>query len=215
MDDATLKQYVLDELAWCPDIDAAHIGVTAENGVITLSGNVSSYAQKVEAVDAVKRVVGVRGVAEELEVRYSSDYSTKDEEIAQRVLDCLDWDASVPKNSVQVAVANGVVTLSGQVAWQFERTSAEDAVRRLYGVVDVINNVTLMNQPQPSDVKSRIESALKRNAELDAKSIRVTVKDGTVTLEGSVDSWSARVAAEDAAWRAPGVKSVRDRLAVL
>ena len=215
MDDATLKQYVLDELAWRPDVDSAHIGITAENGVITLSGDVPSYAQKLEAVDAVKRVVGVRGVAEELKVRYSDDYSTEDEVIAQRALDCLDWDASVPKNSVQVAVADGIVTLSGQVAWQFERTSAEDAVRKLYGVVDVINNITLKNQPQPSDVKSRIEDALKRNADLDAKSIRVSVRDGTVTLDGSVDSWSARDAAEDAAWAAPGVMSVRDRLSVL
>ena len=215
MNDATLKQYVLDELAWRPDIDSAHIGVTADKGVITLSGYVSSYAQKIEAENAAKQVIGVHGVAEELEVRYPDDYSTKDDEIAQRALNSLAWDTSVPKKAVQVTVENGVVTLSGQVSWQYQRTSAEDAVRTLYGVLDVINDITLKNQPQSSDVKSRIESALKRNAELDSKTIQVSVEDGTVTLDGSVDSWSARDTAEDAAWAAPGVTSVRDRLAVV
>ena len=214
MDDATLKQYVLDELAWRPDIDSSHIGVSADDGVITLSGYVPSYAQKIEAENAVKQVVGVHGLAEELGVQYPGDYSPTDDEVAQRALNCLAWDSSVPKNSVQVTVENGIVTLSGQVTWQFQRSSAEDAVRTLYGVVDVINNITLKSQPQPSDVKSRIEGALKRNAELDSDAIQVSVDGGTVTLDGSVDSWSARDAAEDAAWAAPGVKSVRDRLSV-
>jgi osmotically-inducible protein OsmY len=115
---------------------------------------------------------------------------------------------------VKVTVENGMVTLTGEVSWQFERISAENAVRTLYGVLGVINNITLRNQPQPSDVKSRIESALKRNAELDSETIDVSVDAGTVTLDGTVDSWSARYEAEDAAWSAPGVKSVRDRLSV-
>lgn len=215
MDDAALKQNVVDELAWRPDIDSAHIGVTADRGVITLSGYVPSYAQKYEVEDCVKRVSGVRGVAEELEVRYSGDYSAKDDEIAQRALNSLGWDAMVPKDSVKVTVQNGVVTLSGQVSWQFERNAAEKAVRTLYGVVDVVDNIKLKAQPQPTDVKSRIESALKRNAELDSNSIRVSVSDGTVTLEGTVDTWAARDTAEDAAWSAPGVRTVLDRLSVI
>ncbi len=215
MDDATLKQSVVDELAWRPDIDSAHIGVTADDGVITLSGYVPSYAQKYEAEECVKRVSGVRGVAEELQVRYAADYSTKDDEIAKRSLNSLAWDAIVPKDSVKVTVENGVVTLSGQVRWQFERNAAEDAVRRLYGVVDVVNNIKLKVQPQPTDIKSRIESALKRSAELDSNSIRVSVSDGTVTLKGTVDTWAARDTAEDAAWSAPGVRTVLDQLSVV
>jgi osmotically-inducible protein OsmY len=121
----------------------------------------------------------------------------------------------VPKDSVKVTVENGVLTLSGQVRWQFERNAAEDAVRALYGVVDVVDNIKLKTQPQPSDIKSRIESALKRSAELDSNSIRVSVSDGTVTLDGTVDSWTARDTAEDAAWAAPGVLKVQDRLSVV
>lgn len=215
MDDATLKQMVIDELAWRPDIDSAHVAVTADRGVITLSGYVGSYAQKYEAEQAVKGLAGVRGVAEELEVRFPGDYSTKDDEIAQRALSSLAWHAFVPKDSVKVKVENGVVTLSGQVRWQFERNAAEDAVSTLYGVKDVINDIKLKAQPQPTDIKSRIESALKRSAELDSDSIRVSVSDGTVTLDGTVDSWMARDTAEDAAWAAPGVRSVQDRLSVL
>jgi osmotically-inducible protein OsmY len=169
MNDATLKQYVLDELAWRPQIDSAHIGVTANDGVVTLTAFVPSFAQKIAAENVVKKVVGVRGVAEELEVRYPGDYSTKDDEIAQRALNSLGWDAVVPKNSVKVTVEKGMVILTGEVSWQFERISAENAVRTLYGVLGVINNITLRNQPQPADVKSRIESALKRNASSTAR----------------------------------------------
>lgn len=215
MDDTNLKQSVIDELAWRPDIDSAHIGVTADKGVITLTGHVPSYAQKYEVEECVKGVNGVHGLAEELEVRYAGDYSTKDDEIAQRALNSLAWDAIIPKDCVKVAVQAGVVTLSGQVAWQFERKAAEDAVRTLYGVMDVVDNIKLKSQPQPTDIKSRIENALKRNAELDSKSIRVAVADGTVTLEGTVDTWSARDTAEDAAWSAPGVRTVLDRLSVI
>jgi osmotically-inducible protein OsmY len=215
MDDATLKQMVIDELAWRPDIDSAHIGVTADKGVVTLSGYVGSYPQKYEAEQAIKRIAGVRGVAEELEVRYPGDYSTKDDEIADRALNSLAWSASVPRNSVKVMVEKGMVTLSGQVRWQFERNAAEDAVSTLYGVTDVVNNITLKAQQQPTDVKSRIESALKRCAELDSDAIRVSVSDGTVTLAGTVDSWAARDIAEEAAWAAPGVRSVQDLLSVL
>jgi osmotically-inducible protein OsmY len=214
MNDAALKQCVVDELTWRPQIDSAHIGVTANNGVVTLTGFVPSLAQKIEVENVVKRVVGVHGVAEELEVRYPEDYSAKDDDIAQRAFTSLAWDVVVPKDCVTVIVENGVVTLSGEVCWQFERTAAEEDVRTLYGVVDVINDITLEDRPQPADVKSRIESALKRNAELDSEAIRVSVDAGTVTLDGTVDSWAARYEAEEAAWSAPGVKSVRDRLSV-
>jgi osmotically-inducible protein OsmY len=216
MNDATLRQNVIDELAWRPDINSAHIGVTADKGVITLSGYVASYAQKYEAEQCVKGVVGVRGLAENLEVRYSDDrYSTKDDEIAKRAVNSLAWDARVPADSVKVTVENGFVTLSGEVNWQFERNAAENSVRKLYGVVGVTNDIKLKSQPQPSDVKSRIESALKRSAQLDSDAIAVSINGGTVTLVGTVDNWLAREIAEDAAWAAPGVNSVRDWLAVI
>lgn len=215
MKDSELQQNVVDELAWRPDIDAADIGVTVDSGVVTLSGHVPSYAQKYEAEQAVKRVDGVRGIVEHLEVKYDSDDIMDDDEIAERALNSLTWNAVVPVKSVKVTVQNGWVTLSGQVNWQFEKNSAESAVRSLLGVVGVTNNISIKSQPQAADVKSRIEKALKRNAEIDSDAVRVNVSDGTVTLEGTVDSWSARDEAEDAAWSAPGVRMVDDRLTVM
>lgn len=214
--DATLQQNVVDELAWRPDVNSAHIGVTADNGIITLSGYVSSYSEKWTAADAVKHVAGVRGVAEHLEVRLpGAAAGYDDDEIAKRALNSLAWDTMIPSKGIQVTVENGIVTLSGQVPWQFQRTGAEDDVRKLLGVLGVVNNITLRDQPLPSDLKSRIESALNRSADLDAKSIRVNVSGATVTLDGTVDSWTARDLAEDAAWAAPGVREVLDNLSVV
>lgn len=214
--DATLKQNVVDELGWRPDVDSAHIGVTADNGIVTLSGYVSSYIEKSVATDAVKRVSGVRGVAEKLEVRLpGAAAGYDDDEIAKRALNSLAWDTLVPAKSIQVTVENGIVTLSGEVPWQFQRAGAEDDVRKLLGVVGVVNNVSLQDQPQPSDLKTRIESALNRSADLDARSVRVSVSGGAVTLDGTVDSWTARDLAEDAAWAAPGVRDVYDNLSVV
>jgi osmotically-inducible protein OsmY len=158
MDDATLKQNVIDELAWRPDLNSAHIGVIADKGVIALTGYVSSYAQRYEAEQCVKGVAGVRGLAEDLEVRYADDWpSTKDDEIAKRAINSLAWDTRVPRDSVKVSVENGFVNLSGQVNWQFERNAAENSVRKLYGVVGVTNDITLRTQPLPGDIKSRID----------------------------------------------------------
>jgi osmotically-inducible protein OsmY len=215
MDDAMLRQNVLDELAWRPAIESAHIGVTADHGVVTLTGHVPSYAKKYEAEQAVKRVDGIRGIADELEVRYPGAPSTKDDEIAKRALNSLAWDSLVPRDSIKVTITNGWVTLDGEVQWQFEKNAAASVVRNLYGVVGVTNDIKLKTKPQPPDVKARIERALKRSAQLDSDTIRVSVNDGTVTLEGTVDSWAAREQAEDAAWSAPGVNSVRDLLSVV
>ena len=212
--DAVLKQNVVDELAWRPDINSAHIGVTANNGVVTLTGRVSSFAEKLAAEEAVKHVAGVRGVAENLEVRLPGEVSTDDDEIARRALDSLAWDTLVPSKNITVSVENGWVTLLGEVSWQYQKNAAENAVRKLYGVVGVIDNIRLKQQPQPADVKLRIENALKRSADLDSRAIQVTVNNGTVTLSGTVESWAARDHAESAAWAAPGVLEVRDNLNV-
>jgi osmotically-inducible protein OsmY len=212
--DAVLKQDVAEELAWRPEIDSDHIGITAHNGIVTLKGYVPTYVQKHAAEAAVKRVAGVRGVVENLQVYLAGSNPTEDEELARRATNSLDWDALVPRKSVKVTVEGGWVILSGEVSCQYQKNAAENAVRKLYGVVLVVNNVTIKYQPQPADIKQRIERALKRSAELDSKSIQVAVADGTVTLEGSVDSCAARDQAEGAVWAAPGVIEVRDNLRV-
>jgi osmotically-inducible protein OsmY len=213
--DAVLKQDVEEELAWHPDIDSDHIGIRADNGVVTLKGYVPTYAQKHAAEAAVKRVAGVRGVVESLQVFLAGSNPTEDEELAKRAINSLDWDALVPSQSVKVAVEGGWVSLAGEVSWQYQKNAAENAVRKLCGVVVVINNITVKPQPQPADLKQRIEKALQRVAELHGKSVRVAVANGTVTLEGTVDSCAARDHAEGAVWAAPGVIEVCDNLRVV
>ena len=213
--DAVVRQDVEEELAWHPDIDSDHIGITADKGIVTLKGYVPTYVQKHAAEAAVKRVAGVRGVVESLQVYLAGSRPTEDEALARRAIDSLDWDALVPGHSVKVTVEGGWVSLSGEVSWQYQRKAAETAVRKLCGVVGVTNNVAIKRQPPPADINQRIEWALKRSAGLDSRSIQVAVADGTVTLEGTVDSCAARDHAERAVWAAPGVIDVRDNLRVV
>jgi len=215
MSDITLRQNVLDELEFEPSLDAANIGVAVEDGVVTLTGHVGSYAEKVAAEHVVQRVRGVRAVAQEIEVRYAADKKTADDQIAKRALDIIAWDTTVPEDKVMVKVENGWITLTGEVAWQFQRTAAEHAVRRLTGVVGVTNLMTVRPHVDAAGVKHRIEDALKRNAELEAGAIRVNVVGGKVTLEGNVRAWHERAVAERAAWAAPGVNAVEDHLTVV
>jgi osmotically-inducible protein OsmY len=215
MNDSKLRQDVLDELNWHPQIPSAQIAVTAEQGIVHLSGYVSTYAQKVAAEQAVKRVAGVRAaVVERLEVRVVDGISGADEELAMRARASISWAALLPTGRVQVAVQSRWVTLSGEVDWHSQRTAAETIVRNLAGVAGVSNEITLRANPQTTDLKAAIERALKRCADLDARFIRVKVVDGLVTLEGAVGSWYARERAQEAAWGAPGVSAVRDMLIV-
>jgi osmotically-inducible protein OsmY len=216
MTDSQLRQDILDELEFEPSVDAAHIGVTAEKGVVALTGHVSHYAQKVAALTAVRRVKGVRAVADELEVRPIHAKTTADDEIARRALAMLDWDIAVPPNSVKVLVHDGWVTLSGSVNWEFERKSAQEDVRKLDGVKGVINQIEISPKVKAEEVKAKIEAALSRHAEVEANQIKVTVTAGSnVCLEGKVDTPSRRTAVRNAAWSAPGVTSVEDRLSVV
>jgi osmotically-inducible protein OsmY len=216
MSDKDLRQFIIDELDFEPSVDAANIGVAVENGVVTLSGHVASYAEKMAAEAAVRRVKGVRAIAEEIEVRYAFDKKTGDDEIAKRALDIIRWSATVPQDRIQLTVQTGWVTLSGQVDWWYQKNAAADAVRKLSGVSGVINNVTIRPRVQPVDVKRKIEDAFKRRAEIDTQGIRVAVTDGgKITLQGSVHDWQERIAAVDAAWSAPGVVSVDDRLSIM
>lgn len=214
MSNMQLRQNVMDELEFEPSVDAAHIGVAADNGIITLSGHVSSYAQKLAAEQAVRRVKGVRGIAEEIEVRYPNDKKTADDEIATRVLNILRWNAVAPADKIQVKVQNGWVTLTGEVDWQFQRMGAESHLRKLSGVAGVINDITLKPRVQSQDVKAKIEAALRRNAQIEAERIRVRVNEGRVLLEGEVHDWQERYSVENAAWSVPGVTSVEDKLAI-
>ena len=212
MPDFDLRQDVLDELDFDPSINAAQIGVAVEKGIVTLSGHVSSYAEKIAAERIALRVRGVRGVAQEIEVRYPDEKKDADDEIAQRAAKILEWDSGVPLNKIKVKVERGYITLSGAVDWQFQRKAAETAVHKLSGVRGVINTIVVHPSVDAFDIKRRIENALKRNAELEADEIRVIASDGRVTLEGKVHAWSEREIAQQAAWAAPGVVSVDDRL---
>ncbi len=212
--DVALKNAVEAELAWVPFVDAAHIGVTAENGIVSLSGHVPTYAQKLAVEKAVKRIKGVRGLAEALEVRLLASFGNDDDEVAKRVANILDWGVSVPKGSVKVQVTDGVVTLTGEVDWQFERSGAERGVRLLNGVRGLINQITVKPHIMVSDVKRRIENALERQAEVVASNIRVTVDGTNVRLDGKVRAWAERDAAERAAWAAPGVRTVDDQVTI-
>jgi osmotically-inducible protein OsmY len=213
MSDASIRQNVIDELEFEPSIDAAHIGVAVETGVVTLTGHVHSYAAKIAAERAVSRVKGVQAIAEEIEVRFPGDSRTADSEIAQRALDVLKWSAVVP-NGILVRVQKGWVTLTGEVNWQYQKAAAETAVRRLSGVMGVCNSITIKSQVQAKDVKRKIEDALKRNAEIEAEGIRVMAVDDKVTLEGVVHNWQERRAVENAAWSVPGVRGVTDLLSI-
>jgi len=215
MDDKQLRKNLLDELEFEPSLDAANIGVTANDGVVSLTGHVSSYAEKTAAEGAARRVKGVRAVADEIEVRYPSDKKTSDDEIAKRALSILKWYAAIPQDAVQVTVQKGWVTLTGELAWQYQRKAAEDAVRKLSGVLGVANSISVKPTVYVSDIKKTIEDALTRHAQLEGQAIRVSVRDrNKVLLEGKVDSWDDREAVENAAWSVAGVQSVDDRLII-
>lgn len=216
MTDSELRQDIIDELEFDPSFDGEHIGVAVDKNVVSLSGHVNSYAQKVAAIAAVQRVKGVHAIAENIEVRYPFQKQTADDQLAKRASDILNWDVLVPKDVVNVLVQDGWVTLSGRVEWNYSKTAAEEDIRKLSGVCGVTNKITI-KQPdvESSNIRSRIESALKRHAEVEASAIRVSVKDGNkVVLEGKVDNWDERRAVENAAWSAPGVISVEDRLKI-
>ncbi|PSH70445.1 ornithine aminotransferase [Phyllobacterium brassicacearum] len=215
MSDMVLRQNVLDELEFEPSLNAASIGVSVENGVVTLTGHVPTYIEKNTAVNVVCRVKGVRGIAQDMEVRPAGRHRTADDEIAKRALKLLDWNTAIPEGAVQVQVEDGSVVLTGTVEWNYQKIAAIEAVRGLAGVFDVTNNIQVKPHLSSFDLKKRIEDALKRNAHVGASDIRVAVDDsGKVTLEGRVKVWSDRNLAAQAAWSAPGVQMVEDLLIV-
>ena len=215
MDDKSLKKLIDEELDFEPSIDAADIGVTVENGIVTLSGHVPNYAQKTKIEEIVGRIKGVRGYAEEIEVRFPGERHMADDVLAARAADLIKWNAIVPPDAVKVKVQKGYMTLTGSVEWQYQKDSAYRAVSQMDGLVGVYNRIELRPRVSASDVKTRIEDALKRNAEVESEAIKVNVVDGKVTLEGKVKAWWERGIAERAAWAAPGVKQVEDHLRIV
>lgn len=214
MGDKELRLDILEELDLEPSIDAADIGVAVDGHVVTLTGHVRSYSDKVTVREIVEAIRGVRAIADEIEVRPIGAHITADDEIAKRIVNTLIWNSSVPEDQIRATVTKGWVTLEGNVNWHYQSTAAEQAVRRLVGVTGVNNRLKIKPIVTPADVSDRIQKALKRDAEVDASAIKVNVTGSRVTLEGRVRYLGERRAAERAAWSAPGVTEVIDHLTV-
>ncbi|MGY4494734.1 osmotically-inducible protein OsmY [Pseudomonas sp. TE3610] len=214
MSDLILRNSILDELEFVPEIDAAEIGVTVHQGIVTLTGNVKNYAQKIAAERAVKAVKGVRAVAEEIQVKLVPGAGHDDETIASRVLELVTWNVEIPEGDIQVMVQHGWVSLEGKVDWQYQRDAVEHAVSKLAGVVGIHNKISLKPHLKVLDIQRRIEEAFQRNGELCAQDIRVKVDGDVVKLQGKVHLWHERAVAERAAWSVPGVRQVEDQLLI-
>jgi len=211
---AQLQRDVMDELQFEPSVNAANIGVTAKDGIVTLVGKVSNYAEKYAASEAAERVTGVKAVTDETKVDLPLAHQRDDQDIAQAVLNALKWHVWVPQDAIKVKVEQGWVTLEGTVDFKFQQTAARNAVQDLTGVMGVSNLISLKSVVAPSDLKVRIENALTRAAELDGERIKVEVDGNKVILRGKVSSWAERDEAERAAWSAPGVWDVDDKLEI-
>lgn len=220
LNDKQLQRHVLDELQWEPSVQAAEIGVAARDGIVTLTGCVPTYHEKVTAERVAKRVRGVKAVANDVEVRPCGMGQRTDTDIAETAIKALLWMTTIPDERIKVSVSKGWLTLEGDVDAYHQKEAAEEAVRPLAGVRGVINQITIKQftvEPRASaaDVKTRIESAFRRSADLDAQRIRVETRDGKVILKGDVSSWAERQEAERTAWAAPGISAVENHLAVV
>ncbi len=214
MTDKELRQHVENALEWEPSVDQSDIGVSVDDGIVTLRGNVRSYSEKATAEQVALRVYGTKGVANDLQVRLANGAERTDTDLAQAAVNALNWNTVVPTGKVTVSVTNGWITLKGVVEWQYQKDAAARAVRDLTSVKGVTNQIAVASHVSAPDVRNKIEAAFTRSAEIDARRINVTAADGKVILSGNVRSWAERREAERAAWAAPGVTQVDDRLLV-
>jgi osmotically-inducible protein OsmY len=212
--DSQLQKDVMAELRWEPAVHSEQIGVEVKDGVVTLVGHVSSYSEKWNAERAAQRVTGVKALAVEMDVKLSAIGVRTDADIARAVQNVLEWNSTLPVDSVKCMVENGYVSLSGTVHWQFQRNSAEQAVCHLLGVKGVSNQIAIKPVVLLNTVKADIETALKRRATSDAEQVHVAVNDAEVTLSGNVHSWFERDLAQDAAWGAAGVRKVVNNISI-
>ena len=212
--DGQIKKDVLDELKWDAEIDESKVGVIVSNGALTLTGHVPTYRQKMAAKDAAKRVAGVNAIVDEVDVRLESVHHTTDEGLAERISNVIKWNVSSPNKPIKAEVKNGIVTLTGEVEWQYQRTNILKNVQHVSGVIGVVDQVGVKPRVSAIDIQDRIKAALKRHADVEASRISIAVNNGTVTLSGSVESLAEMDLAENAAWAAPGVSRVVDNLSV-
>lgn len=214
MSDLELQRKVMDELAWDPSVDAANIGVSVGSSIVSLNGHVKSFAEKWAAERVAQRVSKVKAVTDELIVKLPGEYQRSDEDIALAAVNSLDWNSLVPRGKIKVLVDHAWITLDGDVEYFYQKEGAEYAVRNLLGVRGVTNEIQIKPIVRPSDVRNKIEQALERAAELDAKKISVEANQGKVILRGKVRSWAERSEAEHAAWAAPGVTDVKNEMRI-
>jgi osmotically-inducible protein OsmY len=210
--DLDIRKDIEDELSWQPRLHANEIGVAVKNGIVTLSGTVKSFDQELSAEKAAFRVNGVRGVANEITVKLSSDNTRTDSELAEASVNALRWNSEVPGEKIKVQVEKGWITLQGDVEWRFQADEAYKSVAHLVGVKGVINDIKVKPHLSPSGIKTKITTALERNAEVEANNIKVETDGSTVILKGSVPTWHQRQQAELAAWGAPGVYEVKNQI---
>jgi len=211
-DDYQIKQDVLDELDWDPEIEASKVGVEVTDGAVTLVGAVETYRQKQAAREAAKRVAGVRALVDRLEIELPVQHRLSDEGLAERVAHVLNWNVSADAKNIKADVQNGVVTLTGELDYHFRRRNVLDQIEHVAGVVDVIDQMTVKPKVSASDVEDRIRNALDRHAEIESENVTVRVLDGTVTLEGTIESLDEMDRIEQAAWAGPGVTNVINNL---
>ncbi|MBB3642173.1 BON domain-containing protein [Variovorax atrisoli] len=212
--DAQLKTDVTRELEWDPSVNATNIGVAVKNGVVTLTGHLDTYGEKYAVERIVQRVQGVQALAVELDVKLAPEHKRSDSEIAEAAEVALKWHSEIPNDRIQLRVEKGRITLKGEVDWDFQRRAAERAVQSLIGVVAVNNTIGLKVHATPADIETRIRNALERHALDESKRINVSVSDSKAILTGAVHSWSERMAAQGAAWSAPGIMNVENNIRV-
>lgn len=213
--DEQLKKDVEAELEWDPAVDAAHVSVAVKDGMVTLAGHLDTFMEKHVAERAVLRVGGVKAIAQEVDVRLASGHTRADADIAQAIETAFGWHSLIPAHQIRVQVNEGWVTLTGNVTWDYQRRMAEQTVRPITGVVGVVNHIALQFLATPDNISARLQKALARQAEREARHIEVSVDGSAVTLRGQVHSWAERSAAQGAAWSAPGVTDVINELRVV